>query len=40
MTTLARRLLMAVLALALIAALFCAGLIGFVYYRETHLPER
>ena len=31
---------MAVLALALIAALFCAGLIGFVYYRETHLPER
>ena len=40
MTTLARRLLMAVLALALMAALFCAGLIGFVYYRETHLPER
>ena len=40
MTTLARRLLMAILALALIAALFCAGLIGFVYYRETHLPER
>ena len=40
MTTLARRLLMAVLALALIAALFCAGLIGFVYYKETHLPER
>ena len=40
MTTLARRLLMAVLALALIAALFCAGLIGFVYYKETHLPQR
>ena len=40
MTTLARRLLMAVLALALMAALFCAGLIGFVYYKETHLPQR
>ena len=40
MTTLARRLLMAVLALLLIAALCCAGLIGFVYYKETHLPER
>ncbi|MCI7736689.1 MAG: YdcF family protein [Clostridiales bacterium] len=39
MTTLARRLLMAVLALALMAALFCAGLIGFVYYKETHLPQ-
>ena len=31
---------MAVLALLLIAALCCAGLIGFVYYKETHLPER
>lgn len=40
MMTLARRLLMAVLALALMAALFCAGLIGFVYYKETHLPQR
>ena len=40
MTTLARRLLMAVLALALMAALFCAGLIGFVYYKETHLLQR
>ena len=40
MMTLARRLLMAVLALALMAALFCAGLIGFVYYKETHLLQR
>ncbi|MDY5348254.1 MAG: YdcF family protein [Candidatus Ventricola sp.] len=39
-TTIVRRLLMAVLALLLIAALCCAGLIGFVYYKETHLPER
>ena len=35
-----RMLLMALLALMLIGALLAAALIGFVYYKETHLPER
>ena len=35
-----RGLLMALLALALIGLTLCAALIGFVYYRETHLPEQ
>lgn len=35
-----RGLLMALLALALIGLTLCAALIGFVYYKETHLPEQ
>lgn len=31
---------MALLTLALAAVLLCAALIGFVYYKETHLPEQ
>ena len=31
---------MALLALALVGAGLCAALIGFVYYKETHLPEQ
>ena len=33
-----RRLLMVLAALVLLGAVCAAGLIGFVYYKETHLP--
>ena len=33
-----RRLLMVFAALVLLGAVCAAGLIGFVYYKETHLP--
>ena len=33
-----RRLLMAVLAVLAAGVIAAAGLIGFVYYKETHLP--
>lgn len=36
--TLVRRLLVGIIVLALLAVLGAAALIGFVYYRETHLP--
>ena len=33
-----RRLLMVILALLVAGTVAAAGLIGFVYYKETHLP--
>lgn len=33
-----RRLLVGMLALVLMGAAAAAGLMGFVYYKETHLP--
>lgn len=33
-----RRLLMVILALLVAGTIAAAGLIGFVYYKETHLP--